>query len=257
MLVQRTFKREYVEELAAAVKSGQGLERYAAETFDYDSDQVVIIPTLRHPEGLIDKMEPVPSADCDSAIALYEAYPSMTPLQASDRAFWAYLSHVDLFQYVQARYPKVKEPDFDSIPYVYDHWFCGEYWFWRHPLASLWWFVYLTIDEDAEDKYKYTRIFFSNYEFRTSFAKYTIARCKEAVFGYLDFVQDNPDVLSQAFKARNRFITKYLNKLGGSRLLSTLPREAIYNELVKLKPQIMLVTASSYKDDSSDDETEE
>jgi hypothetical protein len=257
MLVQRTFKREYVEELAAAVKSGQGLERYAAETFDYDSDQVVIIPTLRHPEGLIDKMIPVASADCDSAIALYEAYPSLTPLQASDRAFWTYLTHVDLFQYVQARFPKVKEPDFDSIPYVYDHWFCGDDWTWRHPLASLWWFVYQTIDEDSDDKYKYTRFFFTSFGFRTNFAKYSIARCKEAVFGYFQFLMDNPDITASYLKPRNRFITKYLNKLGGSRLLSSLPREAFYNELKRIKPQILAITSYSLNDEVDDEETEE
>jgi len=203
-------------------------------------------------------MIPVASADCDSAIALYEAYPTLTPLQASDRAFWTYLTHVDLFQYVQARFPKVKEPDFDSIPYVYDHWFCGEDWMYRNPVASLWWFVFLTIDEDSDDKYKYTRVFFSNYEFRTNFAKYAIARCKEAVFGYYDFLLDNPEILSQAFKYRNRFITKYLNKLGGSRLLSTLPRESFYNEFKSnLNLQIMLVNASTYKDDSIDEYEEE
>jgi hypothetical protein len=254
MLVQRTFKREYVDELAAAVKNGYELERYAAESFDYDSNQVVIIPTLRYPEGLIDRMIPDASADCDSAIALYEAYPTLTPLQASDRAFWAYLSHVDLFQYVQTRYPKVKEPDFDSIPYVYDHWFCGEYWYWRHPLASLWWFVYLTIDEESTDKYKYTRFFFSNYVFRTNFVKYSIARCKEAVFGYFQFLMDNPEVTASYMKSRNLFITKYLNKLGGSRLLSSLPREAFYNELTRIKPQILAITSYSLSDDVDDEE---
>jgi hypothetical protein len=256
MLVQRTFKQEYVEELATAVKKGQGLERYAAESFDYDSSQVVIIPSLQHPEGLVEKMIPDATADCTSAIALYEAYSTLTPLQASDRTFWAYLSHVDLFSYVQARYPKVKEPDFDSIPYVYDHWFCGDYWYWRHPLASLWWFVYLTVDEDSVDKYKYTRYLFTSYAFRTNFVKYSIARCKEAVIGYFQFLMDNPDVTASYFKSRNLFITKYLNKLGGSRLLSSLPREAFYSELTKIKPQILAINSTALNDED-EVETEE
>jgi hypothetical protein len=200
-------------------------------------------------------MKPDASADCESAIALYEAYPTLTPLQASDRAFWTYLTHVDLFQYVQARFPKVKEPDFDSIQYVYDHWFCGEDWTWRHPLASLWWFVYQTIDEDSDDKYKYTRFFFTSFGFRTNFSKYSIARCKEAVFGYFQFLMDNPDVTASYLKTRNRFITKYLNKLGGSRLLSSLPRQAFYDELTRIKPQILAIT--SYSLNSEVDEEDE
>ena len=254
MLVQRTFKKEYVDELAAAVKSGVNFDKYAAESFDYDTDQVVIIPTLIHPEGLLERMIPNSQYDCESAIALYEAYPNLTPLQASDKAFWMYLTHVDLFAYVQERFPKVKDPDFDSIPYLYDHWFCGDDWTWRHPLASLWWFVDKTIDENSEDKYKYTRVFFSNYEFRTNFAKYSISRCKEAVFGYFEFLLDNPEIMKQAFKYRNRFITKYLNKLGGSRLLSVLPRDSFYDELSSIKRQILAVTSGPSGDEDNEDE---
>ena len=50
--------------------------------------------------------------------------------------------------------------------------------------------------------------------------------------------------MSQSFKARNRFITKYLNKLGGTRLLSTLSREFFKKELTKIKSQILAVTGT-------------
>lgn len=249
MLLQRTFKKIYANSLLEAVRSGCDLKKYAQEQFDYDKDQVVMIPGIAHPDGLIDRMIPNSNADCETAIALYESYPSLTPLQAADKTFWTYLTHVDLFEYVQARYPKVKEPDFDSIIYVVDHWFCGSDWYWRHPLAALWWFVNQTIDgTNKVDKYKYTKFFFSSYEFRTNLAKYSIARLKEAMFGYFDFLIENPEVMSQCFKSRNRFITKHLNKLGGTHLLSMLPREYFYDELSKIKDEVMAITTSSLRD---------
>lgn len=252
MIVQHTFKKAYAESLADDVKNGRNLDLYSQESFPYDPDQVVIIPTLRYPEELKKKMIPTPQGDFESAVALYEAYPNLTPLQASDKAFWTYLTHVDLFEYVQARYPKVLEEGFDNINYVLNHWFYISDWIKVHPLASIWWYVYLTVDNSLEDKYKYTRIFFSNYEFRTNFVQYSIARHKEAVMGYFDFLIQNPEVMAQAFKARNRFITKYLNKLGGTRLLSTLPRSFFTEELTRLKPQILAFTGTVKDDDDVD-----
>lgn len=248
MLVQRTFKKNYADSLLDTVRHGENLNLYGNDYFDYDPDQVVMIPSLPHPEGLLSKMIPTPQGDFQTAVALYEAYPTLTPLQASDKSFWTYLTHVDLFEYVQNRYPKVKDKDFNNIMYVIDHWFCGSDWYWRHPLASLWWFVHQTIDSEAEDKYKYTRFFLSNYEFRTNLAKYSIARLKEALFGYFDFLIDNPEIMSQYFKPRNRFLTKHLNKLGGVRLLSTLSRTDFYNELLTVKEEVLAINRYTQQD---------
>lgn len=255
MLLQRTFKKNYAESLLDAVRNGQDLHKYAENYFVYDQDQVVMLPGIEYPEGLIEKMIPTPQGDCESAIALYEAYPELTPLQASDKAFWVYLSHADLFSFVQARYPKVKEENFDDIQYVISHWFFGEKWMYRHPIASLWWFVNQTIDKDnPEDKYKYTRFFFTQYEFRTNLIHFSMSRINEALFGYFDFLMDNPEIMSQFFKNRNRFVTKHLNKLGGVKLLSSLPRDFFYSELVNIKSQILDVTGSSDKDEDSEND---
>ncbi len=251
MIAQRTFKKAYAETLADRVRNGYDLDLYGKEAFPYDKDEVLIIPTIRYPEGLLSKLIPTAQGDCQSAIALFEAYPNLTPLQASDKAFWTYLTHVDLFEYVQARYPKVKQEDFSNINYVLNHWFYISDWIKVHPLASLWWYVYLTYDEASADPYKYTKQFFESYEFRTNFVQYSIARHKEAVIGYFDFLMENEDVMSQFFKSRNRFITKYLNKLGGSRLLSTLDRNFFKAELTRIKPQILAVT-SNYREDESE-----
>lgn len=255
MLLQRIFKKNYAASLLDAVRSGQDLDKYANENFVYDQDQVVMIPNIAYPEGLIEKMVPNTQGDFQSAVALYEAYPDLTPLQAADRTFWIYLAHADLFAYVQKRFPKVKEQGFDNKQYVLDHWFFAQGTI-MQALSGLWWLTHLSVDEDAkEDKYKYTEQIFRDYTLRTNFAQYSFARHKEAVIGYLQFMIDNPDVFSTSFKDKNRFITKHFNKVGGTRLLSTLPRDYFYEELCSIKSQILAVTPTSSKSSDSVDES--
>lgn len=251
MANQKTFRKQYAEQLNELARQGESASWYGGEAFPYDESQVVMIPSIEQPVGLLEKMIPTSEGDCESAIALYEAYPTLTPLVASDKSFWTYLNHVDLFPYMQARNPRVLEEGFDDANYIVNHWFFGEHWTQRVTLAALWWMVHLTVDANGKDKYRYTRFFFSNYEFRTNFANYTISRHKEALIGYFEFLIDNPQVTKQNFKFRNRFITKHLNKLGGSRLLSTLPRSYFYEELERIKPQIMAITKG---DSASPDE---
>lgn len=255
MILQRTFKKNYAESLLDTVRCGQDLDKYANEHFAYDKDQVVMIPGIEYPEGLINKMIPNTQGDFQSAVALFEAYPGLTPLQASDRAFWIYLAHVDLFDYVQQRFPKVLEDGFANSQYVLDHWFFAQGTI-MQVLAGLWWLTYLSVDENTEDnKYKYTEQLFRDYTLRTNFANYSFARHKEAVIGYLQFMIDYPEIFSTFFKEKNRFITKHFNKIGGSRLLSALPREYFYDELCANKSQIVAVMPSSSKSSDSIDES--
>lgn len=253
MANQKTFKKAYCDFLTEQVRSGDSISLYGEEVFPYDESQVVMIPSLEHPEGLLEKMIPSSEGDCESAIALYEAYPGLTPLLATDKSFWIYLTHVDLFQYVQKRNPKVLEPQAVDSTYIMYRWFFGKDWVKRACLPALWWIVFLTVDEDGVDKYRYTRYFFSNYDFRTNFLRYSISKHKEAVMGYFDFLMDNPEVMRNFPSGRNRFITKHLNKLGGSRLLSTLPREFFYDELTRIKSQILAITSSSDEDMEEED----
>ncbi len=255
MLLQRTFKKYYVESLLDAVRNGQDLDKYAADYFVYDQNQVVMIPTIAYPEGLIDKMVPTTQGDFQSAVALYEAFPNLTPLQASDRSFWIYLAHVDLFKYVQKRFPKVMESEFTNNQYILDHWFFAQGTI-MQALSGLWWLTYLSVDSKAGDnKYIYTAQIFRDYTLRTNFANYSFARHKEAVIGYLQYMIDHPEVFAAFFKAKNRFITKHFNKIGGTRILSSLPRSYFYDELCSITDQIIDVIPSSSKSADSVDES--
>ena len=122
MQLQKTFKESYMKTLRDAVKSETSIPLYGNDAFEIDTTQVKRLANVYAPEGLVEKLEKVWEDDFKSAVAIYEAYKNISPLLASNEAFWAYLTHVDLFSYTQKRWPKVMDKDC-SVEYILDHWF--------------------------------------------------------------------------------------------------------------------------------------
>ena len=241
--LQKVFKTKYVDFLLEKAKQGQSLANYASEFFPIEHENILYIPSIKHPIGLLEKMNPNVEKDFESAVALYEAYPNLSPLQAADKTFWVYLAHTELFPYVQNRYPQVKQDGFNNPQYILDHWFF-EHGPLRHALAGLWWSVYLTIDKDSvTNKYDYTKFIFSkDSNMRTIyFVNYPLFRHKEAAIGILKFLMEDYELCASFFRQRVRYITKYFNKLGGTRQLVSLDRDFFYYELKKIRPLIMAI----------------
>ena len=240
MALQKTFKEKYANQLQYEAKQGIGIDRYTKSEFEYDKSQILMIPTIEQPEGLLDKMNP--SDDLVSAKKLYEAYESITPLQASDESFWTYLTHVDLFPYVQERNNAVLEEGFDDAKYIDNYFFHGNGGLIYHPLAGLWWDVHCTIDKESSEPYKYTDYLFKDYGLRVTYmGRYALFRHKEEVFGILQFLMDNEDVASEHFRQRSRWISQYFNKMGAVKQLRSLGRDYFYSELESLKDVILSI----------------
>ena len=165
MKLQKVFKESYVKDLRDRVKAGIDLTNYSKEEYPYDVKMVRSIANLYQPEGLLDKMDF--ADDLVSAKALYESYKDISPLQASNDAFWTYLTHVDLFSYVQQRWPKVLRGEADKT-YIENHWFQGGNAFFQSTLSGLWWSVYCTIDKERGEQYKYeiTDFLFNHINYR-------------------------------------------------------------------------------------------
>lgn len=240
MALQKTFKEKYANQLQYEAKQGIGINRYTKLEFEYDKSQILMIPTIEQPEGLLDKMDS--SDDLVSAKNLYEAYENITPLQASDESFWTYLTHVDLFPYVQERNNAVLEEGFDDAKYIDNYFFHGNGGLIYHPLAGLWWDVHCTIDKKSSEPYKYTNYLFKDYGLRVTYmGRYSLFRHKEEVFGILQFLMDNEDVASEHFRQRSRWISQYFNKMGAVKQLRSLGRDYFYSELERLKEVILSI----------------
>ena len=236
--LQNTFTTSYVAKLANEVKAEISIDKYSAEEFEYDKSALKFVARVYKPDNLLEQMLSAEN-DFDAAIILYEAYKDIPLVLASNEAFWAYLCHVDLFEYCKKRYPVRNQ---NEISHILDHWFFGKGHS-RNTLAQLWWGVHETIDEDnPEDPYHLTRVFFINYSFRVLWLT-VMLRTKQGLLGILDFLKENPDITNKAFEYRGLFIAKYFNRLGGSKQLSSLPRDFFKNELDKIKDTILSITS--------------
>lgn len=237
MSLQKTFRARYAQQLEDEAKNGIGIDRYTKSEFIYDKNQVLMIPTIEKPEGLLERMNP--KDDYMSAIELFEAYESLSPLQAQDYSFWTYLAHADLFPYVQAKNCEMLKPGFDDAAYITNHMFRGFGGLIYHPLAGLWWDVYCTYVPELKDPYWYTKYIFKDYGLRVTYiGRYRIFRNKFELFGFLDFMMANEKLFSEYARQRYRWTAQYLNKIGGSRNFSNMTSKQVFNILNNVKDKI-------------------
>lgn len=237
MSLQKTFRTKYAQQLEDEAKAGIGIERYTKPKFDFDRSQVLMIPTIEQPIGLLEKMDP--NDDYKSAIELYNAYKNLTQLQAQDYSFWTYLVHADLFPYVQSKKNEMLKPGFNDKEYINNHIFKGFGGLIYHPLAGLWWNVFCTYDESLEDPYKYTKFIFKEYGLRVTYiGRYRIFRNRKELYGFLDFMMDNEKLFAEHARQRTRWSSQYLNRIGGCRNFSNMSSEQVYKLLERVKDKI-------------------
>lgn len=232
MALQLVFKRDYMEYL----KQNINVSDYLLDEFPYDKTKCVPLAGIKKPEGLLAKLDPTPDGDLQSAIELFKAYPptSVTPLFAQQDDLWVYLSHVDLFSYVQKRWDINKKYKLvTEESHISSHWFHNSNNFLRTTFAGFWWHTYLTYDPQREDPFELTKIFFkSGQDFRTlRFGEVALIRSREAMVGILEFLLEHPDLIESNFVARGQYISRYFNKLGAYKQLAYLNRDFFKKEL--------------------------
>lgn len=225
---QQIFTSGYVRKLKEEAQNGSSLKFYEESEFIIDEEKLLMMPNILEPDNLSGKMRF--NDDLASSIAIYEAFDDLTPLQASDERLWTYLSHKDLFNYLQNRWNgKI------TSKYVIDHWFvngASQNNLLADNLSGMWWAVYLTIDENRSDKYELTKILFRqrDFAFRT-LGTYRLGRHKEAVKGILEFISENERLFSNRFETKTREITSFLNKYGGTKPIPFFKKKEIKNLL--------------------------
>lgn len=237
--LHKTFTTSYVTKLTNEVKTSTSIEKYSASEFEIDQSAIRFVSGVYTPDNLLEQMLNT-NSDFDAAVLLYKAYKDIPLVLAANEAFWVYLCHVDLFEYCKKRYPV--DDAKNKISHIIDHWFFGKGHS-RNTLAQLWWGVKESIDDDnVEDPYHLTKIFFQNYSFRVIWLTIML-RTKQGLLGILDFLEENPEITDRAFEYRGLFIAKYFNRMGGAKQLSYLPRKFFKDELYKVKDAIMNITS--------------
>ena len=250
MAIQKIFTDGYASTLTNKVSRGEDLSLYLNKEFVFDESETGWVGGLVQPEGLLDKMMDLSdkSQDLDAAITLYESFRQLRPVVASEKPFWIYLGHADLYPYMHKRFLNdvtrllQKDPTKPSV--ILNRWFFPRE-FVRNHLAGMWWDVKCTIDETDSDPYIYTRTLFKYYDMRSiNFANFKMFRNKPQVKGILKCIGEHPEIFDTYSQDRIRYVTKYFNRLGATKQLIALPWEFFYNTVESLLGEINKVTDS-------------
>lgn len=244
----KKFLESYTKNLKDNVRAGAIHDYMNVEEFPFDETQTVEFNMdLPSPdENLCDKMiatvrDKKGRHNFESAKLLYEAYPNLPLFIASDESFWAYLCHSTLYRFVQTDWAladKLKKTTNED--YILSHYFIEDNKILRNALASLWWSVKLTVDEDRgeNDKYDLTKVFFSNYSLRTNWLT-VVLRVKPVLHGILEFLYEHPEITSEKQEARYRYIAHRINLIGSTKELSALDKGFIKSYLEAILDDIM------------------
>lgn len=224
MELQRQFSQEYLTEIKNKIYDPDFRKKYVEPTFVIEDNEnnVVKIPGLYNKHVIL-KLSDKPSDDFENAEAFYEGYKDMSPIIASQETIWAYLTHIEYFDYVKERWGVSSDTSADTM---IDHFFVRSMLkIARNGLARLWWPVYITFDNNNKDPYHLTKIFFANTQIVVSMSESVLFTCKPLTQGVLEFFEEHPDVKTS--KANIEKIMEYFNALGGVRNLAFDSKEFI------------------------------
>lgn len=242
---QAIFTEDYCNSLRLNLKAGESIANYteAGDIFAFTDRDLCYLNDFRVDKDKLKRMNDEKLSSLEAAILLYEALPNLHPLMASYAPFWLYLAHVELVNYMRKRWPNVvfnrdgiQNDTTTQISYIMDYWFPSMGSSSKTWLPNLWWAVYLTVDDRREDKYALTKILFRQEDLRTrTLGTYTLFRHKPATVATLSFIESHMDTtFNHSFQNRCRYMTKYLNYLGGCRLLSYMD-EDFFTEMLNKK----------------------
>lgn len=229
------------KDIASNVEKYQGTEQWTENYFiskdipNYYFDTEIEIPDYQLING-------GPETDFQNAKIVFDAYSkSINPVQASDLRLWAYLAHIQHWDYMNTRW-KIDAPDeegdedgeaqdeekttnsnklIDRIGFRYFFKASRGKAFVRQGISRLYWSAYLTYDEDNENPYEYTEYFFSKQDIFTSITERSYARNKVLVLAVLRALKSHPEFGRPEIRL---FLAK-LNQAGAIKVLDFLDKE--------------------------------
>jgi hypothetical protein len=94
----------------------------------------------------------------------------------------------------------------------------------RNGIANLWWYGYLTYDENRQNPYELTEILLKKLDIARNIQERNLGRNKTLLQSFLEFLAENPEINESGNKGREiiRILVRQLNCHGGVCVLDTL-----------------------------------
>ncbi len=169
--------------------------------------------------------------DLENSISLFSAYPNLTFHQAASENLWAYMTHVQYWEYMRRRWPVENSTEGKQDKYIKEHYFLqggSDRSLIHNGIARLWWYAKLTYDEKAEKPARLTEILLSQLDITQNLLERSWGRSRNLLHGCLEFLAANSQ-LTKGTKGREiiRDLFKSLTLEGGVSILDVRTKEEV------------------------------
>lgn len=183
--------------------------------------------------------------DFENTKLIYNALKNLTPFQASNEQFWAYLTHYTFVDYMKERWPvdktyqsfskkikNKKERDTNIQRYIKERYFLHgtpDRQLMRNGISRLWWYGYCSYDESKDNPYELTEVLLTiDSDITVQIVERNFSRNKIITLGILDAVKkyrdENPNV---TIRPKFRNAMKMLIARSGVNVLDFMMREEV------------------------------
>ena len=242
---QKIFTKEFAENLSNNILGNIAL--YRNDVFEVRPENIIESTIDVINENLAENMEAhissVAREEFEAAKILFEAFPDLTPLQASHKPFWLYLSHVELYHYMRLRWPILANKDISDVDLfkaVKQHFFHTDAI--RNQLEGLYWLVRCSAvrKEDGSYDYTFTEFLFSRRKLGNRGIGASIYfRNPKVVRGMLRFYMDyENDFLTPHFEEKTDYCIQLMNQKGAVSEISLWEEEDVYQFLLAHRSEI-------------------
>lgn len=176
--------------------------------------------------------------DFENTKKIYTSLKGLSILQATDERLWVYLTHTTFWKYMRKRWPVESYFDKDNpVEAIKERYFFmtnRDRALIRNGIARLWWYGYVSYDEDREDPFELTKVLLSKLDIAQSLLERSFSRNPNITKAVLSVLKKKE--LESSFINRENFrnLMMYINQLGGVTILDTLDREDL-EELIRAK----------------------
>lgn len=211
---------------------GRNMELYKAEEFEFEKifhqgviakESNVVVNDFSLFENSYDVKD-----DIVNVRLLYTALKKLTPEQASSVYLWTWLAHGVFYKYIKNRW----DPTSEST--IKDRYFCDSYagsriGLFRNGISRLWWYGYLTYQENQSNPFKLTELLLSNSDLCLSLVERKFSMNRNIIIGILNAIAtiNDSSEYENVVMDEWRSLAKYLNRYGAVSMLDFLSSDEI------------------------------
>lgn len=178
--------------------------------------------------------------DLNNVKILYDNMKNLQPYQANEERLWSYLTHVYLWDYMRKRWPVEKYYDKKKNKFenrMHEHYFLKSKTkraLIRNGISRLWWFGYVTYEENSSNSYALTEILLYTQDIAESVFGRHFSNNPQIVKSLLSVLKEKIDNgYDMPDRDTIRSLCKYLSHLGGAMIIDSLEVEELKNKLRK------------------------